>query len=171
MPQAFLFGRYWRGDGPLWRVYWLYGVAGSALIMTLIAVPAFLGWLTPAILAGVVLAAAIYAQWLLVSVWRCAHNIRTDAFGVRRRTWGILARLLTLAWTIGAIGIAAILFHVLATRQRAEIRTILDRGRNEYAAASSTHSPTASEGSSCGPGPMLRGDPRPALGVRARMRM
>ena len=120
MPRAIAFGRYWRGDGPLWRVYWLYGVAVSGGAQVLVALAALLGWLTPPVLAGTVAAAAVYAQWLFVSVWRCAPNVRTDALGISRGAWGVLARLFTLAWTVGAIAIAANLLRAAATGQAAE---------------------------------------------------
>jgi hypothetical protein len=101
------FGRYWRGDGLLWRVYWLYGVAVSGIAKAVVVLAILLGWLTPAVLVGAVAATAIYAQWLLVSVWRCAPNVRTDALGIGRSVWGVLARLSTLAWALGAIAVAA----------------------------------------------------------------
>ena len=126
MPRAFTFGRYWRGDGPLWRVFWLYGVAASGAIKAFVALAALVGWLTPTVLAGAVAGVAIYAQWLLASVWRCAHNVRTDALGVRRAMWGVLARLLTLAWAICVIGIAANLLRVATTGQRAELQFIFN---------------------------------------------
>jgi len=116
MPYASLVGRYWRGDGRLWRVYWIYGVAASVAITALIVVPAGLKLFTPAMLVGALMAAAVYIQWLVVSIWRCAHNVSTDAFGVRRQAWGRLARWLTVAWVIGAIGLAAILFHIVVTK-------------------------------------------------------
>lgn len=119
MPRTTAFGRYWRGDGPLWRVYWLYGVAASGGAKLLVALAAVLGWLTPPVLAGTVAAAAVYAQWLLVSVWRCAPNVRTNALGVSRGAWGVLARLLTLAWTIAAIAIAANLLRAAAVGRTA----------------------------------------------------
>jgi hypothetical protein len=113
MPETSVLGRYWRGDGPLWRVYWIYGVAASAIMSLLIAVPAFFRWLTPAMLAGVLMATAIYGQWLLVSVWRCAPNVRTNALGIRRDAWGMLARLFTVAWAISAIGLAQFLIQTV----------------------------------------------------------
>ena len=116
MSSSTLVGRYWRGEGPLWRVYWLYGVAFSLVITALIVIAAILKWITPVILAGALLGAAAYTQWILVSIWRCAYNVRTDAFGLRRYAWGMLARWLTVAWAIGAIGLAAILVNKVATK-------------------------------------------------------
>jgi hypothetical protein len=118
MPQASQVGRYWYGDGPLWRVFWIYGVAASIVMSALIVASVMLKWFTPPLLAGVLMAAAIYAQWILVSIWRCAPNVKTDALGVRRDAWGVLARWLTVSWLIGAISLAAILFHFVVTIDR-----------------------------------------------------
>jgi hypothetical protein len=114
MPRTFSPGRYWRGDGPLWRVYWLYGVAASGAVIGLIVVSVAMNWLSLGMLAVAVLATAVYAQWLIVSIWRCASNVRSDALGLPRQVWGLLARCLTLAWAAGVIGVATLLFHVVA---------------------------------------------------------
>jgi hypothetical protein len=87
---------YWRGQGPLWKVYWLYGVVGSnvlALILLLLmernAVAS--GWLQLLLLA-----LAIYTVWIVVSVWRCASNVENPVYGH-------MARALTVAWAINAV--------------------------------------------------------------------
>jgi hypothetical protein len=36
-------GRYWRGEGPLWRLYWLYDVLASCVLALLIGLPAAFG--------------------------------------------------------------------------------------------------------------------------------
>jgi hypothetical protein len=75
--------RYWRGEGPLWRLYWIYGVlistAGGTLIMTATLYHLFSPWL---ILALVLLGLA-YTVWILVSTWRCAFNIEGEPLGDR----------------------------------------------------------------------------------------
>lgn len=110
-------GRYWRGDGPLWRVYWLHGVGASFVLSSLIAIPAMFDRLSYGALAVALCASAIYVQWLVVSVWRCAPNVRRDALSVRRKTWGVLVRWLTVGWTLCAIGAATALFKVVAMRK------------------------------------------------------
>jgi hypothetical protein len=93
---------YWRGDGPLWRVYWLWGVLGS-----LVLAGAF-GWgvVTYGVTWGYVLIAALvmgaYTTWILVSVWRCAPNARQEH-------WGQAARMLTAAWALNVILVGAFL--------------------------------------------------------------
>jgi hypothetical protein len=86
--------RAWRGQQPLWKVFWLYGVAASSV---LIAVYLF-GFLVErvALRQVVVLCFAPYTAWILVSVWRCSHN-------TREQFWGLLARLLTVAWAFNTI--------------------------------------------------------------------
>src|SRR5262245_43911848 len=65
----------WRARGPLWKVYWLYGVLGSSvlsLILFSLMQRGALGTLWSQINL-VVLAA--YTVWIVVAVWRCAFNV------------------------------------------------------------------------------------------------
>ena len=87
---------YWRGQGPLWKVYWLYGVLGSNVLALMLlflmqrsAVPS--GWFQ---LVLVLLVA--YTVWIVISVWRCAFNVANPVYGH-------MARALTVAWAINAI--------------------------------------------------------------------
>ncbi|MCW5749872.1 MAG: hypothetical protein KIT81_01895 [Alphaproteobacteria bacterium] len=54
--SALTIGQYWRGEGPLWRVYWLHGVLGSSSIALLILLAVGTGLVGPTatfvILAG-----------------------------------------------------------------------------------------------------------------------
>lgn len=87
---------YWRGHGPLWKAYWLYGVLGSN-VLTII-----LFWLIQRGPHGtfwsqvVLLLLAAYTVWIVVSVWRCADNVETPLYGH-------MARALTVAWAINAL--------------------------------------------------------------------
>lgn len=89
-PDPFL--RAWRGQAPLGRVFWLYGVAASwAMILSYLAVFAD----APAGTRQVVLLAfAAYTAWVLVAVWRCSD--------VHRSLFDLLARALTIAWAFNA---------------------------------------------------------------------
>ena len=79
----------WRGGEPLWKVFWVYGVATSIAIVVLYVVAFYDGHIA---LRQVLLPCfAAYTAWILVSVWRCADN--TD-----EKLWSTLARFLTLAW-------------------------------------------------------------------------
>ena len=82
---------YWRGHGPLWKVYWLCGVLGStvlALILLLLMQRSALGsiWFHM-----VLLVLAAVTVWIVVSVWR-------RAFNVEKPMYGHMARPLTVAW-------------------------------------------------------------------------
>lgn len=86
---------YWRGDGPLWKVFWVWGVAGSWILAALFlaAVLAIgISWALY-IATGVIMIA--YTIWILVSVWRCAVNVEEH--------WGVIARALTFAWALNVV--------------------------------------------------------------------
>lgn len=86
--------RAWRGQQPLWKVFWLYGVATSSI---LIAVYVFAFLFEYVVLRQIlVLCFAPYTAWTLVSIWRCANN-------AREQFWGMLARFLTVAWAFNTI--------------------------------------------------------------------
>jgi hypothetical protein len=86
---------FWRGDLPLGRAFWLWGMLGGAvvsLVSTLLAL-ALLAADAPAWLA--VLAFAAHLPWnlvLLVGVWRSAGRPEVG------RNAAHLARLAILAW-------------------------------------------------------------------------
>jgi hypothetical protein len=103
-------GRYWRGEGPLWRVYWIYGVLGSLLLTVAIALPMWQKWIGQGTAIAALIAGAVYTVWILVCVWRCALNIEGEPLGMSRDGWALLARMLTFAWAINVLGLAAILF-------------------------------------------------------------
>ena len=84
--------RAWRGQQPLWKVFWLYGVAASC---ALIAVYVFAFLLDRVEIRQIlVLCFAPYTAWILVSVWRCSNN---------EKFWSLLARLLIVAWACNTI--------------------------------------------------------------------
>ena len=81
--------RAWRGEEPLWKVFWVYGVATSVTIVALYVVAFYDGRIA---LRQVLLPCfAAYTAWILVSVWRCASN-------TNEKLWSTLARFLTVAW-------------------------------------------------------------------------
>jgi hypothetical protein len=88
----------WRGQQPLWKVFWLYGVVvSSALIGTYL----FAFVVDQVALRQIlVICFAPYTAWLLVSIWRCANN-------THELLWSTLARFLTVAWACNA-GLAVI---------------------------------------------------------------
>lgn len=95
-------GAYWRGRGPLWKVFWLWGVLGSWILAGLFGAAwgAFgMSW-GLYLVTGVVMVA--YSVWILVSVWRCALNTTAEH-------WGQIARFLTVAWALNIVLVGAFL--------------------------------------------------------------
>ncbi len=86
--------RAWRGEQPLWKVFWVYGVAASCAIAALYFGAMAAGHTLLRQFLLVVLAA--YTSWIVVSVWRCADN-------TTEHIWGTLARFLTVAWAANAL--------------------------------------------------------------------
>lgn len=90
---------YARGEGPLWRLFWLWGVLGSWIlfgVFALVVTQIGLSWPLFLITAAIMVP---YTTWILASVWQCAHNVGNDA-------WSNLARFLTGIWAlnIGVVG-------------------------------------------------------------------
>jgi len=84
----------WRGEQPLWKVFWIYGVATSVVLITFYVIAFYVDRI--ALRQVLLLCFAPYTAWILVSVWRCANN-------TRERFWSLLARLLTVAWACNTI--------------------------------------------------------------------
>ena len=101
--------RYWRGGGPLWRAYWLYGVLGSLVLTALIAIPELNGWFSLPVLMAALAAGAVYTVWIVVSIWRCAFNIDNEPLGIERDAWAMLARWLTVAWVCNVMALSILL--------------------------------------------------------------
>ena len=87
---------YWRGDGPLWKVYWLYGVLGSNVLALILLLLMQEGAIASGWFQLVLLLLAVYTVWIVVSVWRCAFNVENPMYGH-------MARGLTVAWAINAL--------------------------------------------------------------------
>lgn len=91
-----LLQHYWSGRGALWKVYWLYGVAGSTVLSAIIFLLFDRGAVGSPWFQLVLLIAAAYTAWIVISVWRCAFNVDDERYGH-------VARALTVAWTINAV--------------------------------------------------------------------
>lgn len=96
--------RYWHGEGPLWKLYWIYGVLLSTLGGTFILAVTLQRALPVPVLALLLAVALVYTGAILVSIWRCAFNIAGDPFGIDREAWGWIARVLTIGWVLNAAG-------------------------------------------------------------------
>ena len=86
---------YWRGHGPLWKVYWLYGVLGSCVLTAILLYLISTGSTDTVWFQVVLLLLAAYTVWIVIAVWRCAFNVRDERLGH-------IARALTVAWAINA---------------------------------------------------------------------
>jgi hypothetical protein len=104
--------RYWRGDGPLWRLYWIYGVLVSTAGGTGIRIATLRG-VNPLLVLLLVILGLVYTVWILVSTWRCAFNIESQrVLGIEREGLGWMARVLTFGWAINAVGVSLILLQI-----------------------------------------------------------
>ena len=101
--------RGWRGDLPLFCIFWGYGVVPSMLAILLAAWLGLRGHIGDAAIAVLVLVLFVYTVWILVSVWRTAER-RGD-----RDLYGVMARWLTVAWGINAILVGGFVLLSLLT--------------------------------------------------------
>lgn len=103
---------YWRGEGPLWKIYWLYGVLFSVALAVVIAAAGLGHWVRLPVLIAMLMGLAIYTGWILISVWRCAENIEGRPFGYDPDFWTALARALTVAWAINTFALSILLVQM-----------------------------------------------------------
>ena len=99
MSQQNVIRYYLEGHGPLWRLFWLWGVLGSWILFALFyASLQRIGvtWILFIVSAVIMVP---YTTWVLTSVWMCARN-------VANRMWGDAARFLTFFWAlnVGVVG-------------------------------------------------------------------
>ncbi len=90
---------YSEGKAPLWKAFWIWGVALSWILFglfTLLTSAVGLNWFVLTLATIVMMP---YTAWILVAVWLCAFNVGNDL-------WGYLARFLTVVWALN-IGLAA----------------------------------------------------------------
>jgi hypothetical protein len=105
--------RYWRGEGPLWRLYWIYGVLASTAGGTILLIATLYRLVSPWVILLLALLGLAYTVWVVVSTWRCAFNIENRrVLGIERETLGWMARLLTFGWAINAVGASFLLLQI-----------------------------------------------------------
>ncbi len=92
-PGSFI-QRSWRGQEPLWKVFWLYNFLLGSLLNAGLDMALDSDNAAAAILASVVYVP--YAIWMLVAMWRCAFNATWNI-------WGYLVRGLYVLMLIGAL--------------------------------------------------------------------
>ena len=80
---------YWRGRGPLWKVYWLYGVLGSNVLALILLVLMQRGAIDSVWFQIVLLLLAAYTVWIVVvgvalRVQRREADVRAHGQGAHR---------------------------------------------------------------------------------------
>ncbi len=89
----------WRGQAPLAHVFWGQGVFVSvALILVYVDALYRHDQITEQVMLTLF---QVYSIWVLVAIWRCAANAKPP--------WGVIARLLTIAWAVNTMLIAGFL--------------------------------------------------------------
>jgi hypothetical protein len=86
--------RAWRGEEPLSKVFWGYGVLASSILALFYAFALYQDRVATQQILLICLAG--YTVWILVAVWQCSGNSKEPHLGM-------LARLLTVAWAVNAI--------------------------------------------------------------------
>ena len=102
---------YWHGEGPLWKLYWVYGVLLSTLGGTFLMAGVLRHALPMPLLLAILAAGLAYTGFILVSIWRSAFNIAGTPLGIEAAAWGWLARALTFGWALNAGGAALMLLQ------------------------------------------------------------
>jgi len=83
--------RAWRGEEPLWKVFWCHGVLVSNVLTILYGATLYA---ERADLQQIMLVSiAAYTGWVLIAAWRCADN-------TQQSYWGVLARHLIVVWAV-----------------------------------------------------------------------
>lgn len=103
--------QFWRGEGPLWKLYWVYGVLLSTLGGAAILIAVIERAVSWPVLVPILAVAMLYTAFIQISVWRCAFNIGSDPLGIDRQSWGWIARALTVGWALNAAGGALMLLQ------------------------------------------------------------
>jgi len=84
-----IFVQSWKGQERLYKLFWVYGF-GINLVFFIIGVVA--GILqAPLILLPFVPLYVAFIVWLLVAMWRCAHNVSWTGWTYVARAWVLLA--------------------------------------------------------------------------------
>jgi hypothetical protein len=90
----------WRGGERLWKVFWLFGVAGAAAVGYVVgqvegvvrSSPMWIG--VGLIFWGLAAVASVaYQVWAYVSIWRCAFNADWKGWGYIARAFAVLGAL------------------------------------------------------------------------------
>ena len=102
-PSQNFFKRCWRGSARLWQAFWLVGVLGMLLVVTIGFLGSFMimgAFQNDALVIFLLLPLLLgYIVFASASIWRCAHN-------ASHLIWGIIARIIVvivvLVWILSA---------------------------------------------------------------------
>ena len=84
---------YWHGEKPLWKIFWIYGLIGGLLNYSLLKMSDLVGTTNvygQALSIISVIICVTYFIWHLVSVWRCAPNVKFKLFKTLVRLFIVL---------------------------------------------------------------------------------
>ncbi len=97
------FVRCWQGSARLWQAFWLVGVLGKLLVVTVAYLGSFmiLGATQNDTLVFVFFIPLLLSYFLfaVVSIWRCARNTHHSFWGVVAR---VLVLVVALVWILAA---------------------------------------------------------------------
>jgi hypothetical protein len=100
-PPPNFFRRCWQGSARLWQAFWLVGVIGKLILVTVVTLGAFMvaqgpwdGAVTYGLFVPMMAGYLVYAS---VSVWRCAPNAGHALWGYAARTIVVVVVVVWLA--------------------------------------------------------------------------
>ena len=87
-----MISRLWRGEIPLWKSFWLFGVGGGTLLglpifSTMLALTDVPDEATALVFVSALGFLLLYLTWVFVGIWRAAGRYAGNP------TWAILAKL------------------------------------------------------------------------------
>lgn len=92
--------RAWRGEAPLWEVFWIQGVAVSVLLALCLGFALLKDFWGLA--QALLLVLVAHTGWVVVAIWRCAE--RTEP-----TIWTVVAQALTIAWALNTLFLSVFL--------------------------------------------------------------
>jgi hypothetical protein len=89
----------WKGQRPLWKVFWLYYFAGAVVVLGVVGGILGLASLMPSIIGLWMKLFAVaflvaWKVWALVSIWRCAGNSSGSSYKYLARGYAVLFLLI-----------------------------------------------------------------------------
>lgn len=98
------FVRCWTGGAPLWQAFWLCGIAGAVVVLSV--VPSVISTASLGALPAKLLFATsvvTYAGFASVSIWRCAGTDEVSPLGALAKVYAVISLFLWVALTFIAL--------------------------------------------------------------------